>query len=85
MYKIANEKMCSLIWMNAEGYIPKTWTPYWRSMHRWQDNIKGTLKELEYANVDMTHLAQDRVQLSLLMKTAADLMAPFNARNFLTS
>jgi len=45
--------------------------PVGRRMHRWEDNIKMDLREIEI-EVNWIWLAQDRVQWQLFMNTAMD-------------
>jgi hypothetical protein len=41
---------------------PEGKSPLGRSMHRWKDNIRMDLREVELKAVDRIHLAQDRDQ-----------------------
>jgi hypothetical protein len=39
---------------------PEGWRPLGRLSHRWEDNIKTDLREVEWGSVDWIDLAQDR-------------------------
>jgi hypothetical protein len=47
--------------------------PFWRPGHRWEDNIKINLKEMECDNVEEIHLAHYRIQWRALMNTEMNL------------
>jgi len=39
---------------------PERKRPLGRAMHRWEDNIRLDLREIEWDGVDWIHLVQDR-------------------------
>jgi hypothetical protein len=45
---------------NAYKVKPEGISPLGRLKHRWKDNIKVNLKEMECEGMDWIHLAQDR-------------------------
>ena len=59
--------------------------PLGRLSHRWEDNIKMDLQEVECGFMDWIELAQDRDRWRTLVNAAMSLRVPTNGRNFLTS
>ena len=53
--------------------------------HRWEDNIKMDLQEVEGGCGDWMELAQDRDRWRALVNTVRNLRVPKMRRNFLTS
>jgi hypothetical protein len=51
----------------------------WETTHRWDSNIKTDIKEIGRENVEWIHLAQDRIQCTVIR-----LREQLNALNFLT-
>jgi hypothetical protein len=47
-----------------------------RPRHRWEDNIRMDLNEIEGNGVDWFHLAQDREQLRALAYTVMNIRVP---------
>jgi hypothetical protein len=47
-----------------------------RPRHRWVDNIKMDLREIEWDSVDWIHMAQDRDQWMPLVNTVMNLWVP---------
>jgi hypothetical protein len=47
--------------------------PLARPRHRWEDNIKINLREIEWAGMDWIDLAQDRYQWRALTNTVMNL------------
>jgi hypothetical protein len=64
---------------------PEGKRPLRRPMHRWEDNIRMGLREIEWEGVDRMHLVQDRGQWWALVNTAKNIWVPVGARNLLTS
>jgi hypothetical protein len=64
---------------------PEGKRPLGRPRHRWEDNIKLDLLEVECGGMDWIELAQDRYSWRALMNAVMNLRAPQNAGNFLTS
>jgi hypothetical protein len=53
--------------------IPKGKRPFASHMHKWDDNIKGDLREIVWEGVDWIHLAQDKDQWQALVKKIMNL------------
>jgi hypothetical protein len=47
--------------------------PLGSPMHRWEDNIRMDLQEIEYKGVDWMQLAQDRDQWQALVNTVMNI------------
>jgi hypothetical protein len=47
-----------------------------RPTHRWEDNIKLDLREIEVSGVNWIQLAQDRVQWQAFVNTVMNLWVP---------
>jgi hypothetical protein len=56
-----------------------------RDHSEWEDNIKMDLWEIRWEGVDWIHLAQDRVQWRVLLKTVMNFQAAYNVGNLLVS
>jgi hypothetical protein len=54
-----------------------------RPRHRWEDNIKMDLREVEWEGLDWIHLSQDRDQWWDLVKTAMNILDSIKGRGFL--
>jgi len=52
------------------------WRPLGRSRHRWVDNIRMVLQELECEYLDWIGLAQDRDRLRTLVSAVINLRVP---------
>jgi hypothetical protein len=52
---------------------PEGKRPLGRPRHRWEDNIKMDLREIELGGMDWIDLAQDRDQWRALVNTAMNL------------
>jgi hypothetical protein len=52
--------------------------------HRWEDNVRIELREIEWQVLDWIHLAQDRDSWGGLMNTVMKFQVPQKAVNFLT-
>jgi hypothetical protein len=50
--------------------------PLGRPRHRWEDNIKMDLRDIEFGDVYWIHLAQDRVSWWALVNTVMNLRVP---------
>jgi hypothetical protein len=50
--------------------------PLGRPRHRWVDNIKLDLREIEWSGMDWIDLAQDRDQWRALVNTVMNLRIP---------
>jgi hypothetical protein len=50
--------------------------PLGRQRHRWEDNIKIDLREIEWDGMDSINLVQDRDQWRVLVNTVMDLWVP---------
>jgi hypothetical protein len=50
--------------------------PLGRPRHRWEDNIKVDLREIEIDGVNWIQLAQDRVQWWAFVNTVINLRVP---------
>ena len=48
----------------------------WETRHRWEDNIKMELQEVECEGVDWIELAQDRKRWLALVNAAMNLRFP---------
>jgi hypothetical protein len=60
--------------------------PLGRTRHRWEDNIKGDLKEVGWGGgMGWIALAQDRDRWRALVNAVMNHRVPSNAGNFLTS
>jgi hypothetical protein len=55
---------------------PEGKRPLGRSRHRWEDNIKMDLKEIEIDGENWIRLAQDRVQWRNFVNTVVNLLVP---------
>jgi hypothetical protein len=55
---------------------PKRRRPLGIARHRWEDNIKTDLKEIECEDVGWIHLFQDRVQWQDLVNIVMNLQVP---------
>jgi len=58
--------------------------PLGRLRHRWENNIKMGLQELECGGMDWIELAQDRDRWRALVNAAMNLRVPYNGGNFMT-
>jgi hypothetical protein len=52
---------------------------------RWDDNIKGNLREIGWGGTDWISLAQDREKERVLVNRAMNLQAPLNVIKFSSS
>jgi hypothetical protein len=59
--------------------------PLGRPGHRWEDNIKVDLQEVECGGIDWIELAQGRDRWQALVNVVMNLRVPCNVGNFLTS
>jgi hypothetical protein len=50
--------------------------PLGRPRHRWEDNIKMDIREMEFGDVDWIHLAQDRDRWRAVANTLINLRVP---------
>jgi hypothetical protein len=55
---------------------PEAKRPLWRPRHRWVDNIKINLREIEWDGMHWIDLAQDRDQWRALVNTVMNLRFP---------
>jgi hypothetical protein len=55
---------------------PEAKRPLGRPKHRWEDNIKMALREIEIDGANWIHLAQDRVQWRAFVNTVLNLRVP---------
>jgi hypothetical protein len=55
---------------------PSAVRPPGRPGHRWEDNIRMDLRELEWEDVECIHLAQDGDQYQALVITVMNLRVP---------
>jgi hypothetical protein len=55
---------------------PKGKRPLERTRHRWEDNIKMDLREIEIDGANWIQLAQDRVQWRAIVDTVMNLPVP---------
>jgi hypothetical protein len=55
---------------------PEGKRPLGRPSHRWADNIKMDLREIEWDGMDWTDLAQDRDQWRALVNTEMNFWLP---------
>jgi hypothetical protein len=55
---------------------PEGRRPMGRPRHRWEDNIKMDLREIEFGDVDWIHLAQDRDSWRAIVNTEMSLRVP---------
>jgi hypothetical protein len=55
---------------------PEGRKPLGRPRHRWQDNIKLDLREIEFGDVDWINLAQDRDRWRALVNMVMNLWVP---------
>jgi hypothetical protein len=58
--------------------------PLGRYIHRWKDNIKIDLREIEWGGMDWIDLAQDRDRCRALVSTVMNLWVPQNVGKFLS-
>jgi len=56
-----------------------------RPRHRWEDNIKMDLQEVECGVMNWIELAWDRDGWRAVVNTVLNLRVPYNAGNFLTN
>jgi len=56
-----------------------------RPRHRWEDNIKIDLQEVQCGGMDWIELAQDRDRWPTLVNAVMNFRVPQNAGNILTS
>jgi hypothetical protein len=56
-----------------------------RTRHRWEDNIRMSLRGIGWEGVDWIHLAEDRDQWQTVVNTVMNFQVPQKAGNFLTS
>jgi hypothetical protein len=63
---------------------PEGKRPLGRTRHRWVDNIKMDLREIEWDGMDRIHVAQDRDQWRALVNTVLNLRVLLNAAGFLS-
>jgi hypothetical protein len=59
--------------------------PQGRPAHRWEDNIKTDLQEVECGGMNWTEMAYDRDRWRALVNVVMNLRVLQNVRNFLTS
>jgi len=64
---------------------PERNRPLGRPRHRWKNNIKMGLQEVECGGMDWIDLAQDRNRWWALENAVMNLRVPYSAGNFLTS
>jgi hypothetical protein len=50
--------------------------PLWRTRHRWEDNIKMDIQEVECGGMDWIELDQDRDRWQALVNAAINLQVP---------
>jgi hypothetical protein len=50
--------------------------PLGRSRHRWEDNIKMDLREIEFGDVDWINLDQDKDRWRAVVNTVMNLRVP---------
>jgi hypothetical protein len=55
---------------------PEGKRPLGRPRHRWEDNIKMDLREIEWEGVEWIHMVQDREQWCALVNTVMKLRVP---------
>jgi hypothetical protein len=55
---------------------PEGRRPLGRPRHRWEDNIKMDLGEIEFGDVDWIHMAQYRDSWRVLVNTVINLRFP---------
>jgi hypothetical protein len=55
---------------------PEGKRPLRRRSHRWEDNIRMDLREIEWEVVDWIHLVQDGDQLSGIADTVKNIRVP---------
>jgi hypothetical protein len=60
---------------------PKSRRPLGRPRHRWEDNIKLDLREIEIDGVNWIQLAQDRVQWQAFVNMVMNLRVPQRKQN----
>jgi hypothetical protein len=60
---------------------PEEKGPLGRPRHRWEDNIKMDLRELEWGSMDWINLYQDRDQWRALVYMVMNLLVPYNFGN----
>jgi hypothetical protein len=58
--------------------------PLGRPKHRWDDNIKMTVKETGPESVSWCHLTQNGTQWRILVNTVVNLRVQLKAVNFLS-
>jgi hypothetical protein len=59
-----------------ESGKPEGKRPLRRPRHRWMDNIRLDLREMDWEVMDWIHLAQDRNQWQALMNVVMNLQVP---------
>ena len=67
------------------GGEPEEKRPLGRARHRWEDNIKIDLQDVEWEGMDCMDLAQDRNRWWALLNAVMNLQVPQNVGNFVTS
>jgi hypothetical protein len=55
---------------------PEGRRPLGRPRRRWEDNIKMNLREIEFGDVDLIHLSQDRDRWRAHVNTVMNLWVP---------
>jgi len=50
--------------------------PFGGPRHRWEDNIRMDLREIEWKDVEWMHVAQDRDQWQAFVNTVMNLRVP---------
>jgi hypothetical protein len=63
---------------------PERMGPLGRPRHRWEDNIKMDLQEVECGVMDWIERAQNRDRWRALVNAVMNLRVPQNVGNFLT-
>jgi hypothetical protein len=48
----------------------------WKPSHRWEDNIKKDLQEVEWGNLEWVNLAQDRDKRRMLVNVIMNFRVP---------
>jgi hypothetical protein len=64
---------------------PEGKRPAGRSRHKWEDNMKTDLQEVERGGMDWIDVAQNRVRWWALVKIVMNLQVLSNVGNFFTS
>jgi len=63
---------------------PEGMRQFGRPWHRWDDNVKMGLQEVECGGMGWIDLAEDRYSWRAPVNAVMDLRVPLNAGNFLT-